>query len=111
RATFPCQVVPTRGRQLTAMLRAHRWRSETAPAIAIVDWRGLPTLTEFAMFQRYFESRGITTVICAPEDLTYSRGALRANGKTINLVYRRVLTSGLLAKDDVLPPVVRLYLD
>src|SRR5256886_4000809 len=111
RAKFPCQVVPTRGRQLTAMLRAHRSRSDSAPTIAIVDWRGLPTLTEFEMFQRYFESRGIPTVICAPEDLTYSRGALRANGKTINVVYRRVLTSELLAKEDVSRPLVRAYLD
>ena len=84
RAKFPCSFVPTRGRQLTAMLRAHRSRSDRAPTIAIVDWRGLPTLTEFEMFQRYFESRGVPTVICAPDDLTYSRGTLRARGKPIN---------------------------
>ncbi|HYU82834.1 MAG TPA: circularly permuted type 2 ATP-grasp protein [Candidatus Polarisedimenticolia bacterium] len=111
RKKFSCTVVPTRGRQLTAMLRAHRSRSERAPAIAIVDWRGLPTLTEFEMFQRYFESRGVPTVICAPDDLTYSRGTLRARGKPINLVYRRVLTSELLAKDNVSRPLVRAYLE
>jgi uncharacterized circularly permuted ATP-grasp superfamily protein len=111
REKFQCSVVPTRGRQLAAMLRAHRSRSERAAAIAIVDWRGLPTLTEFEMFQRYFESRGVPTVICAPDDLTYSRGMLRARGKPINLVYRRVLTSELLAKDDVSRPLVRAYLD
>ncbi|HEV8536885.1 MAG TPA: circularly permuted type 2 ATP-grasp protein [Candidatus Limnocylindria bacterium] len=103
--------VPVRGRQLAAMLRAHRSRSERSPAIAIVDWRGLPTLTEFEMFQRYFESRGVRTVICAPQDLTYSRGTLRASGLAVNLVYRRVLTSELLAKDDVSRPLVRAYLE
>jgi uncharacterized circularly permuted ATP-grasp superfamily protein len=111
RDKFKCSVIPTRGRQLAAMLRAHRSRSERSAAIAIVDWRGLPTLTEFEMFQRYFESRGVPTVICAPDDLTYSRGTLRARGKPINLVYRRVLTSELLAKDDVSRPLVRAYLD
>jgi uncharacterized circularly permuted ATP-grasp superfamily protein len=111
REKFPCRVIPTRGRQLAAMLRAHRSRSERPPAIAIVDWPGLPTLTEFEMFERYFESRGIPTVICAPQDLTYSRGALRARGRIINLVYRRVLTSELLAKDDVARPLVRAYLE
>jgi uncharacterized circularly permuted ATP-grasp superfamily protein len=111
REKFACSVVPTRGRQLAAMLRAHRSRSLRSPAIAIVDWRGLPTLTEFEMFQRYFESRGVPTVICAPEDLTYSRGTLRAQGKAINLVYRRVLTSELLAKEDVSRPLVRAYLE
>src|SRR5438445_11991623 len=93
------------------MLRAHRSRSDSAPTIAIVDWRGLPTLTEFEMFQRYFESRGVPTVICAPDDLTYSRGTLRAQGKPINLVYRRVLTSELLANDEVSQPLVKAYLE
>ena len=111
REKFRCSVIPTRGRQLNAMLRAHRSRSERSAAIAIVDWRGLPTLTEFEMFQRYFESRGVPTVICAPDDLTYSRGTLRARGKPINLVYRRVLTSELLAKDDVSRPLVKAYLE
>ncbi len=111
RERFRIRVVPVRGRQLTAMLRAHRSRSGSGPAIAIVDWRGLPTLTEFEMFQRFFESRGIRTVICAPEDLTYTRGTLRAAGRPVDLVYRRVLTSELLAKDGVSRPLVRAYLD
>jgi uncharacterized circularly permuted ATP-grasp superfamily protein len=111
RKLFACNVVPTRGRQLRAMLRAHRSRSDRAPAIAIVDWRGLPTLTEFEMFQRYFEQRGVPTVICAPDDLTYSRGSLRAQGRPVNIVYRRVLTSELLAKDNVSRPLVRAYLE
>ena len=111
RERFRMRVVLTRGRQLTAMLRAHRARTSEGPAIAIVDWRGLPTLTEFEMFQRFFESRGIATVICAPEDLRYSRGTLRASGRSVDLVYRRVLTSELLAKDDVARPLVRAYLE
>ena len=111
RERYRVRVVPVRGRQLAVMLRAHRSRSERAPSIAIVDWRGLPTLTEFEMFERYFESRGVPTVICAPEDLTYSRGTLRANGHRVDLVYRRVLTSELLAKDDVSRPLVQAYLE
>src|SRR5207244_7524656 len=43
--------------------------------------------------------------------LTYSRGTLRAQGRPVDLVYRRVLTSGLLAKDGVARPLVRAYLD
>jgi uncharacterized circularly permuted ATP-grasp superfamily protein len=111
RERFRLRVVPVRGRQLTAMLRAHRSRTPRSPTIAIVDWRGLPTLTEFEMFQRFFESRGVSTVICAPEDLSYSRGKLRAGGRQVDLVYRRVLTSELLAKDSVARPLVRAYLE
>jgi len=75
-----------------------------------VDWRGLPTLTEFEMFERFFESRGLRTIICAPEDLSYSRGRLRAGRTLVDLVYRRVLTSELLAREDVAKPLVSAYL-
>jgi len=112
RARFAVKTIPVRGRQLSAMRRAHRSRSTRAsgvPTVAIVDWRGLPTLTEFEMFERYFEGRGVPTLICAPEDLTYRAGVLRGSGKRIDLVYRRVLTSELLAKPDVARALVRAY--
>src|SRR5688500_20361967 len=77
-------------KQLTAMSRAHGRKVGT---IAIVDWTGLPTLTEFQMFQRAFTESGVKTLICAPEDLTYRAGRLRAKGTPIDVVYRRVLLS------------------
>ena len=101
---------PVRGKQLGVLRRARRPRGELR-TIAIVDWRGLPTLTEFEMFARYFEEQGLRAIICAPQDLAYSRRALRANGTRVDVVYRRVLTSELLAKPDVARPLVRAYLD
>ena len=111
RRSFLARTVPLRDRQLAAMLRAHRARGGgDRPSIAIVDWRGLPTLTEFEMFERFFGSQGLRTIICAPEDLSYSRGRLHAAGTAVDLVYRRVLTSELLARDDVARPLVSAYL-
>ncbi|HEV2249267.1 MAG TPA: hypothetical protein VGT60_02035 [Candidatus Limnocylindria bacterium] len=101
---------PVRGKQLGVLKRAHRPRGEVR-TIAIVDWRGLPTLTEFEMFARYFEEQGLKAIICAPQDLTYSRKALRANGTKIDVVYRRVLTSELLARPEVARALVQAYLD
>jgi uncharacterized circularly permuted ATP-grasp superfamily protein len=101
---------PVRGKQLAVLRRAHRPRGELK-TVAIVDWPGLPTLTEFEMFARYFAEQGLTAIICAPEDLTYSRRVLRANGTKIDVVYRRVLTSELLAKPDVAKALVQAYLD
>jgi hypothetical protein len=96
RGRFPA----TRSRQLGTMLRAFKqWGREKTPVVAIVDWVGLPTATEFEMFRDYFESRGVKTVICDPRALEYSRGKLHADGVAVNLVYRRVLTSELLARD------------
>lgn len=101
---------PVRGKQLSVLRRAHRPRGELR-TIAIVDWRGLPTLTEFEMFASYFEQQGFKAIICAPQDLTYSRKVLRANGTRIDVVYRRVLTSELLAKPDVAKALVQAYMD
>lgn len=102
--------VPARRQQLAAMLRAHGSRLPAKPAIAIVDWRGLPTLTEFEMFQRYFEEQGLRAVICTPEDLELRRDRLYASGERVHIVYRRVLTSELLAKREVANALVGAYL-
>ncbi|HET8567730.1 MAG TPA: circularly permuted type 2 ATP-grasp protein [Candidatus Limnocylindria bacterium] len=111
RLGYRARTIPLRRRQLDTMLRAHRARSRRRPRIAIVDWRGLPTLTEFEMFQRAFEEEGLDTVICAPADLTYARGVLRARGAPVDLVYRRVLQSELVGREGMKTALVRAYLD
>jgi len=99
RKRYRGRFISTRHRQMSAMLSAfHQWGRGERPVIAIVDWEGLPTATEFEMFQAYFEARGVKTSICDPRALEFRRGRLYANGKAVNLVYRRVLTSELLAR-------------
>ncbi len=107
RRRFRLRRLPVRRRQLAAMVRA---AGTAGPVIAIVDWRGLPTLTEFEMFERFFSEQGLRAIICAPDDLTFTRGRLRARGVAVDLVYRRVLTSELLARPDLAEPLVRAYL-
>jgi uncharacterized circularly permuted ATP-grasp superfamily protein len=99
RKQFRGRFLPTRSRQLKAMLRAFRqWGKGDKPVMAIVDWEGLPTAPEFDMFKAFFEAAGVKTVICDPRSLELRRGRLYADGKAVNLVYRRVLTSELLAR-------------
>lgn len=95
-------------RQL-AILRRSR-RGKRIGALAIVDWRGLPTVAEFEMFQRLFEAEGIRAVICAPDELRYRGGRLYAGGLAVDLVYRRVLLSELLGRPEVARPLLRAYL-
>ncbi len=104
------RTLPARRHQLATMLRSYGSRMPPKPTIAIVDWRGLPTLTEFEMFQRYFEEQGLRCVICAPEDLELRRDRLYADGERVHLVYRRVLTSELLARPHFAKPLVDAYL-
>lgn len=94
------------------------------PTIAIVDWSGLPTHSEFLMFQAYFYEHGIEAVICTPDALVYRDGRLLAREYAtlstqrgelpIDLVYKRVLTSELLMHygDAALQhPLMRAYAD
>ncbi|MGH2378979.1 MAG: circularly permuted type 2 ATP-grasp protein [Candidatus Limnocylindria bacterium] len=110
RKRWRVRTAPARRHQLAAMLRAYGSRTPARPAMAIVDWEGLPTLTEFEMFQRYFEEQGISAVICTPQELELRRDRLYARGQRVHLVYRRVLTSELLARPEVAAPLVNAYL-
>src|SRR5207248_1089904 len=58
----------------------------------------------------FFESQAIKTVICDPRSLEYRHGRLYAGGVAVNLVYRRVLTSELLAKHDETRALTDAYL-
>jgi uncharacterized circularly permuted ATP-grasp superfamily protein len=99
RKQFRGAFMPTRRRQLRSMLNAFRqWGKDATPVIAIVDWEGLPTAPEFEMFKAFFEDAGVRTLICDPRALELRRGRLYAQGKAVNLIYRRVLTSELLAR-------------
>jgi hypothetical protein len=112
---YTVEALPARSRMLQALLDAYReWGGTGEPRIAIVDWRGLPTHSEFVLFQRFFTEHGIESVICSPEDLSYDGTTLRAGDRPIDLVYKRVLTSEFLERtgDHVLEhPLVRAYRD
>jgi hypothetical protein len=112
RRRFRLRALPVAPRQIAVMLRAFReWGREKRPALAIVDWTGVPTVAEFELFRERFEREGVPTVICDPAELEYRRGTLYAAGRGVNLVYRRVLTAELLARKDVAAPLTQAYLD
>jgi hypothetical protein len=64
-----------------------------SPHIAIVDLKGMPTQKEFELFREYFEGEGYPSIVCAPEDLEYSNGRLRASDFEIDIVYKRLLVN------------------
>ena len=112
---YPVHALPARHLMLEALLDAFReWGRAGEPQAAIVDWKGLPTHSEFVLFQRYFAEQQLDTIICAPEDLEYRDGTLSANGRPINLIYRRLLISEFLGRygDDALQhPLVQACRD
>jgi glutathionylspermidine synthase len=61
------------------------------PNIAIVDWRGVSTFTEFEVLKEFFESKGNPTVIADPREMEYDGRVLRAGDFEIDIFYKRVL--------------------
>jgi uncharacterized circularly permuted ATP-grasp superfamily protein len=84
----------------------HRWGGKGLPNIAIVDWRGVSTYSEFLLLQNHFEARGCRVRIADPEDLEYRDGRLFIDNFPIDLVYKRILIGELLAKYGLEHPLI-----
>ncbi len=91
----------------------HQWRGVRSqlPRIAIVDWAGVPTTSEFHLFADYFGRHNIPTTICTPDDLDYAGGRMTAQGAPVDFIYKRVLISEFLAKYGLDHPLVRAVRD
>jgi uncharacterized circularly permuted ATP-grasp superfamily protein len=96
---------------LEALLASYRDWGGTAspPTILIVDWRDVPTWTEFEILQQRFEAAGVPTVVSDPRDVLFERGQLTAGGRRIDLVYRRVLINDVLGRPEECASLVRAY--
>src|SRR5687767_10781225 len=79
------------------------------PNIAIIDWEGVPTSSEFELFKRRFEERGMQTIIADPRELEYQGGRLYAGDFPIDIYYKRVLTSELLENPDAARSTIQAY--
>lgn len=96
---------------LDALVASYReWGGRAdPPQVAIVDWREVPTWTEFEILRDAFAAAGIPTLISDPRDLEFQGGALTAHGQRIDLVYRRVLLNDIVARPDDCATLVRAY--
>jgi uncharacterized circularly permuted ATP-grasp superfamily protein len=106
--------IPNKPGILYALLDSFKqWRgvASDAPRIAILDWREVPTFSEFVLFYDYFRSMGIEARNVDPRDCEYVNGKLMANGYHITLIYKRVLISELLQHGGVNHPVVQAVRD
>ncbi|MGH9312069.1 MAG: circularly permuted type 2 ATP-grasp protein [Vicinamibacterales bacterium] len=80
-----------------------------APVIAIVDWRDVPTWSEFELLATAFSAQGTPTIVADPRDLEVANGRLVAAGRAIDLVYRRVLINDIVARHDECRLLVEAY--
>jgi len=66
--------------------------------VLITDWREVPTWSEFEILKARFERLGVPVELADPRDLHFDGKHLTANGKKIDLVYRRVLMNDIVAR-------------
>jgi hypothetical protein len=85
--------------------------SRELPRVAILDWREVPTYSEFVLFDEYFRSLGLHCRIVDPREVEYRNGQLCHEGYHITLIYKRVLISELLERGGMDHPVVRAVRD
>lgn len=120
RERFGARMYSPVDRTLEALVESYReWGGTAAPPqIAIVDWREVPTFSEFEILRDAFIAAGVPTTICDPRDLEYVAAAssqssappgLYGNGKRIDLVYRRVLINDMVAREAECRALVEAY--
>lgn len=106
---YALRPLPAAPNVLHALLSAYaRWSGRReAPVIGILDWKEVPTYSEFVLYQRYFESVGVRCVIADVRDCELAGGRLLAAGTPIDLIYKRVLIHELIAEGGLDHPIVR----
>ncbi len=81
------------------------------PNIAIVDWTGVSTATEFESLREFFESEGHSTVIADPEQLEYDGTLMRIGEFEVDIFYKRVLIHEFFERSTDDHPLRRAYED
>jgi glutathionylspermidine synthase len=81
------------------------------PTIAICDWEGQKTRYEHAKLAQHFEARGYPTIVCDPRAFRLSGSELSVNDRRVDLVYRRALSTEIIARRDEIEPLLRAYQD
>ncbi|HEX8633512.1 MAG TPA: hypothetical protein VF703_05110 [Pyrinomonadaceae bacterium] len=98
-------------RLLTTLLEVYRecGGAFERPQIAIVDWAGVATESEFRILQDYFQAQGYPTVIADPRALTFDGLHLCAGNFRIDILYKRVVIHEFLERFDETHPLSRAY--
>jgi uncharacterized circularly permuted ATP-grasp superfamily protein len=111
RERFEARYFELSGAILDALLASYAEWGGTAspPTVLITDFREVPTWSEFEILRDRFVARGVPAVVADPRDLTFDGRTLVAEGRAIDLVYRRLLIADLVARPDECAALLRAY--
>jgi uncharacterized circularly permuted ATP-grasp superfamily protein len=86
------------------------WRTDP-PRFAILDWKEVPTYSEFVLFDKFFRENGVESRIVDPREVEYRDGKLMAGDYHITLIYKRVLIDELVNRMGLNNPVIQAVRD
>ncbi|MGB7845029.1 MAG: hypothetical protein WBL63_05390 [Candidatus Acidiferrum sp.] len=111
RKRFEVHSYPLSAQLLDALVNTYvDWGGTTKrPQVAIVDWKEVPTWSEFEILKERFEKMRIPVVLADPRELEFDGKRLAAKGKTIDLLYRRVLINDIVARPAECEALVKAY--
>jgi hypothetical protein len=108
---FEIHNYPLSARLLDALIGTYRdWGGTSGhPQMLIVDWKEVPTWSEFEILKQRFEALRVPVVLSDPGELEWDGKCLWAKGKKIDLVYRRVLINDIVARPKECTALVKAY--
>jgi hypothetical protein len=116
---YEVRPLPGKHQVLHALNESYRqWGGRERPRICILDWKEVPTYSEFVQFDQYFKEQGYDCIIADPRECDYRDGKLYAHPSTgsgqalhVNVIYKRVLITELIERGGFDHPVVRAVND
>ncbi|HEX6737351.1 MAG TPA: circularly permuted type 2 ATP-grasp protein [Vicinamibacteria bacterium] len=102
----PVRYHPSAPALLDAVPRAARGG---APVVAIVDWAEVKTRGDQEILRQAFAARGVTCLLADPRAVDVHDGRLWAEGRAVDVVYRRAVLSELVAREDEVGAFRRAY--
>jgi uncharacterized circularly permuted ATP-grasp superfamily protein len=108
---FEVHSYPLSAKLLDALVQTFiDWGGTThKPQMAIVDWKEVPTWSEFEILKARFEQMGIPVELTTPQELDFDGKRLSTNGKKIDLLYRRVLINDIVARSKECEALIKAY--
>ena len=96
---------------LHAMLSTYRdWQRATGNReplrVAILDWREVPTFSEFVLIYDYLRAAGIESRIADPRDCELINGKLMCGDFHATFVYKRVIITELIERGGIDHPLI-----
>lgn len=109
---FPVRFVSPLEHTITSLLQTYREQfdgREDKPSFAIVDFQNVPTTYEFELIREYLTRMGYPCEVVDPRALECRNGWIYANGRKIDILYRRLLMNEFWSIRDQCGPYLEGY--